>query len=104
MELTVRSKRRTVFAMTINITPEDEKLIQEKLRTGAFRSVEEVIHRALGSLEAEEAWLQENKAAIHEKIERGFGQFERCEGLNKEESLSELEAKKAAWRTEQHRA
>ena len=47
MDLTVRSKRRTVFAMTINITPEDEKLIEEKLRTGAFRSVEEVIHRAL---------------------------------------------------------
>ena len=35
--------------MTINITPDDEKLIQEKLRTGAFRSVEEVIHRALVS-------------------------------------------------------
>jgi Arc/MetJ-type ribon-helix-helix transcriptional regulator len=36
--------------MTIDITPEDEKLIQEKLRTGAFRSAEEVIHRALVSL------------------------------------------------------
>ena len=36
--------------MTINITPEDEKIIQEKLRTGVFRSVEEVIHRALVSL------------------------------------------------------
>ena len=36
--------------MTIQLTPEDEKLIQEKLRSGAFRSVEEVIHRALVSL------------------------------------------------------
>jgi Arc/MetJ-type ribon-helix-helix transcriptional regulator len=36
--------------MTVNITPEDERLIQEKLRTGVFRSVEEVIHRALVSL------------------------------------------------------
>ena len=36
--------------MTVNITPEDERLIQEKLRTGAFRSAEEVIHRALVSL------------------------------------------------------
>jgi hypothetical protein len=36
--------------MTINIAPEDEKLIREKLRTGVFRSVEEVIHRALVSL------------------------------------------------------
>jgi Arc/MetJ-type ribon-helix-helix transcriptional regulator len=55
MELTVRSKRRTVLAMTINITAEDEKLIQEKLRTGEFRSVEEVIHRALVSLATPEA-------------------------------------------------
>jgi len=36
--------------MTINITPEDENLIQEKLRTGGFRCVEEVTHRALVSL------------------------------------------------------
>jgi Arc/MetJ-type ribon-helix-helix transcriptional regulator len=41
--------------MTIDITPEDEKLIQEKLRTGAFHSVEEVIHRALVSLPTPEA-------------------------------------------------
>jgi Arc/MetJ-type ribon-helix-helix transcriptional regulator len=47
MELTLGSKRRRVFAMTINITPEDEKLIQERLRTGEFGSIEEVIHRAL---------------------------------------------------------
>ena len=33
--------------MTINLTLEDEKIIQEKLTTGAFHSVEEVIHRAL---------------------------------------------------------
>ena len=36
--------------MTIELKPEDEKLIQEKLRRGAFRSVEELIHRALVSL------------------------------------------------------
>ena len=33
--------------MTIRLTAEDEKLIQERLRTGAFQSAEEVIHRAL---------------------------------------------------------
>jgi hypothetical protein len=36
--------------MNINITPEDEKLVHEMLRTGAFSSVEEVIHRALVGL------------------------------------------------------
>ena len=36
--------------MTIELKPEDEKLIEEKIRSGAFRSVEEVIHLALLSL------------------------------------------------------
>ncbi len=40
--------------MTIQLTPEDEKLIQEKLRSGAFQSIEEVIHRALVSLPTQE--------------------------------------------------
>ena len=39
--------------MTIEIGPEDEKLIQEKLQSGAFRSVDEIIHRALVSLPTE---------------------------------------------------
>jgi hypothetical protein len=33
--------------MTIQLTPEDEKLIQERLRSGAFHTVAEVIHHAL---------------------------------------------------------
>lgn len=39
--------------MTIQLTPEDEKLIQERLRTGAFHSAQEVIHRALMALPPE---------------------------------------------------
>jgi Arc/MetJ-type ribon-helix-helix transcriptional regulator len=35
--------------MTIQLTPEDEKLIQERLRSGVFHSVAEVIHHALVS-------------------------------------------------------
>jgi Arc/MetJ-type ribon-helix-helix transcriptional regulator len=36
--------------MTIQMTPEDERLIQERLRTGAFQTAQEVIHCALVSL------------------------------------------------------
>jgi antitoxin ParD1/3/4 len=91
------------MAMTINLEPEDEKLIEKRLQTGAFGSPQEVIHRALESLDAEESWLQENRGAINEKIERGLAQFERGEGLTPEESLAQLEAKKAVWRAEQRR-
>ncbi len=39
--------------------------------------------------------------AIHEKIERAFGQFERGEGLTPEESRALLQEKKAAWHKQQ---
>lgn len=89
--------------MTINLEPEDEKLVQKRLQTGVFGSPHEVIHRALESLDAQESWLQENRGAINEKIERGLAEFERGEGLTPEESLAQLEAKKAVWRAEQRR-
>ncbi len=36
--------------MVIEIGPEDETLIEVKLRSGEFRSVDELIHKALVSL------------------------------------------------------
>ena len=89
--------------MTINLKPEDEKLIEKRLQTGLFVSPEEVIHRALESLDAQEEWLHDNREAINEKIERGLAQFDRGEGLTPEDSLARLEAKKSAWREEQRR-
>ena len=82
--------------MTIKLTPEDEKLVQERLSTGVFANAEEVIHRALESLDAEEQWLQQNKRSIIEKIERGIGQIERGEGLSPEKAKELMETKKAA--------
>jgi antitoxin ParD1/3/4 len=90
--------------MAINLRPEDERLIQKRLPSGAFDSAEEVVHRALESLDAEQEWLQENRDAIDEKIERGLAQLDRGEGLTREESLARLQAKKAAWRCNQRRA
>jgi hypothetical protein len=43
------------MSMTIELTPEDQKLVEEKLRSGAFRNVGELIHRALVSLPVEPA-------------------------------------------------
>jgi len=45
--------------MTVVIQPEDEKLIEEKRRSGAFRSLDELIHRALISLPVEESAMPE---------------------------------------------
>jgi len=41
-------------AMNINLTPEQEKIVRDKLRTGHFRTVEEVIGEALQVLREKE--------------------------------------------------
>jgi Arc/MetJ-type ribon-helix-helix transcriptional regulator len=79
------------------IDGEDEKLIQKRLQSGAFGSVEEVIHDALASQNAETEWLLDNKAAINEKIARGIAQLDRGEGVTGEVARARLEQLKADW-------
>jgi antitoxin ParD1/3/4 len=84
--------------MTIEITrPEIEALIQQRLHSGAFESVEDVLFDALGLQSEREAWLQENKEAINAKIERGLAQLDRGEGVPGDQLRGRLEADKAAW-------
>lgn len=83
--------------MTIRLTPEDEKLIESRLQSGVFRSVEEVIHDALASQAAETDWLVQNRDSINVKIERGIGQLDRGEGVSGEEARARLQQRKADW-------
>jgi hypothetical protein len=68
--------------MTIQITrPEIEALIQQRLHSGAFESVEDILFDALEIQGEREAWLQENKDAIDAKIDRGLAQLDRGESI-----------------------
>lgn len=89
--------------MTIELKPKLEALIQKRLESGAFESVEDVLLQALESQDAEEAWLELHKREVGEKIERAIAQADRGEGMTPEQSRTWLEGQKAAWRTEQHR-
>lgn len=84
--------------MTIQINrPEIEALIQQRLHSGAFESVEDVLFDALEIQAEREAWLHENKEVINAKIERGLAQLDRGEGIRSEKLRERLEADKAAW-------
>jgi antitoxin ParD1/3/4 len=84
--------------MTIEIKrPEIEALIQQRLHSGAFESVEDVLFDALGMQSEREVWLQENREAIDAKIERGLAQLDRGEGTPGDQLRTRLEADKAAW-------
>lgn len=90
--------------MNIEIRPEDQALIEKRLESGAFKSIDEVIHDALASQEAEELWLQENKEAINEKIARGLDQLARGESVSGDVARVRLQERKAAWLAERRRA
>jgi antitoxin ParD1/3/4 len=84
--------------VTIEIKrPEIEALIQQRLRSGAFESVEDVLFDALEIQSEREVWLQENKDAINAKIERGLAQLDRGEGLPGDQLRTRLADDKAAW-------
>jgi len=84
--------------MTIQINrPEIEALIQQRLHSGAFESVEDVLFDALEIQAERETWLQENKEAINAKIERGLAQLDGGEGRPGNELRKRLEADKASW-------
>jgi antitoxin ParD1/3/4 len=84
--------------MTIEINrPEIESLIRQRLHSGAFESVEDVLFDALEMQSERETWLQENKKAVDAKIERGLAQLDRGEGISGDQLRGRLEADKAAW-------
>ena len=89
--------------MTITLRPEHEKWIAQAIDTGAYENPDQVIRRALEMLRSEDEWIRDHNQEIAEKIERAFGQFERGEFFSAEESLDEMEKRKAAWLADQKR-
>ena len=84
--------------MTITLTPEHQKLIDEAVRSGAYRDAAQVIYRALEILTAEDTSLREHRQEIHAKIGRGLEQLDHGEGIPGEEARARLQKRKAAWR------
>jgi len=76
--------------------PEIEELIQQRLRSGAFESVEDVLFDALEMQSERELWLEENKEAINAKIDRGLAQLDRGEGIPGDQLRARLAADKTA--------
>jgi Arc/MetJ-type ribon-helix-helix transcriptional regulator len=60
--------------MQLNVPPDLEALVQKRLATGGFASAEDVIRRALETLDAEENWTDEERHALDEKIARALEQ------------------------------
>jgi antitoxin ParD1/3/4 len=80
----------TRLFMSINLTPEQESLIQTKLQTGKYRSAEEVIEIALQLLEdrdrADAEWLE----SVREKIDDAIAVSDSTEPIDGETFVNQI--------------
>ena len=87
--------------MTVEFSPALEPMIQQRLQSGAFKNIEDVLLDALQLQSEREDWLNENKQAVQDKIARGLAQLDRGEGMDGEELRARLAARKSGWLSDQ---
>jgi Arc/MetJ-type ribon-helix-helix transcriptional regulator len=84
--------------MQLNVPPDLETLINKRLSSGSYGSVEDVLRRALEAQDAEESWTDEERHALSAHIEEGYLQAERGELIDGAQARREIQAMKDDWR------
>jgi antitoxin ParD1/3/4 len=85
-------------AMRLNVPPDLETLINKRLSSGGYESVEDVLRRALELQDAEESWTDEERRALSAHIEEGYQQAERGELIEGAQARRDIQAMKDDWR------
>jgi antitoxin ParD1/3/4 len=78
--------------VNVSLTPELEKLIYEKVRSGLYNSASEVIREALRLLHERDQVRQQELEAVRAKINRGLEQLDRGEGIPESVAVRRLRA------------
>jgi Arc/MetJ-type ribon-helix-helix transcriptional regulator len=87
-------------AMQLNVPPDLEALINRRLSSGGYTSVEDVLRRALEAQDAEESWTDDERRALAGHIEEGYVQAERGELIDGAQARGQIQAMKEKWRRE----
>jgi Arc/MetJ-type ribon-helix-helix transcriptional regulator len=85
-------------AMQLIVPPDLETLINKRLSSGGYTSIEDVLRRALEAQDAEESWTDEERRALSAHIEQGYLQAERGELIDGAQARREIRAMKDDWR------
>ena len=67
--------------MNISLTPELERLVDDKVKTGRYASASEVVREGLRLLEEQDETKQLRLAEVRRKIDRGIEQLDRGLGI-----------------------
>ncbi len=86
--------------MQVKLPPDLETLVNKRLSSGGYTSVEEVFRRALEAQHAEESWTEEERHALTAHIDEGFLQAESGDLIGGAQALREIQGMKHNWRQE----
>lgn len=78
--------------MNVNLTPELERLVRKKVKTGRYNSASEVVRDALRLFEEYEHVRQMRVAEMGRKIREGWDSLRRGEGADGERYMTQLGA------------
>jgi len=86
--------------MQLNVPPDLEILINKRLSSGGYTSVEDVLRRALEAQDAVERWTDEERRALSAHIDEGYLQAERGELIDSTRARREIQSMKENWHQE----
>ncbi|HKO12151.1 MAG TPA: type II toxin-antitoxin system ParD family antitoxin [Acidobacteriaceae bacterium] len=81
--------------MNVSLTPELEKLVQEKVESGRYTSASEVVREALRLMEKRDQRLAEREQALQAfqaEMDRRVAELDRGEGIGVDEAYAKLRA------------
>ena len=82
--------------MNVNLTPELEELVHNKVKTGRYNSASEVVREALRLLEDHDKVRVAQLAEFRGEMDRRLASLDRGESIDGEEFFAELEREEAA--------
>ena len=84
--------------MTIDLKPEQQRVIDLAVRSGAYRNPSEVLDRAFEIIREQldlEDWMLEHREAVAAHIDTGFAQAERGELIDGDAAVEMLRQRRA---------
>lgn len=79
--------------MTVTLTPELEQFVAEQLKSGHYRSADDVIAQSLGMLRAQEEFIETHTDELREKIALGLDQIRKGQVVDGRKAIQDLREK-----------
>ncbi|HEY0025459.1 MAG TPA: type II toxin-antitoxin system ParD family antitoxin [Longimicrobium sp.] len=79
--------------MNVSLTPELERMVEEKVRSGQYRTASEVVREGLRLLAQRDEEYQVKLAALRAEIQKGVDSLDRGEGMEGDEAFAWIRAR-----------